>query len=159
MRYLDATRLQSCASLTRFVRHDDSELARVVRDALAERRVDAGTSAVADFCPESASLDDGAPAERHHLVIVTVERQAFVGLLERSRTSAEFIAWRNVPSASIPNRDDIIRRINTNRRGQSAWNTGIDPWIRDPKDVIYNELIEAARTLLDGGSSPPAAHE
>ncbi len=45
-------------------------------------------------------------------MIVTVDRQAFVGMLERSRTSAEFVAWRNVPSTSIPDRDDIIRRIN-----------------------------------------------
>lgn len=158
MRYLDESTLQSCASLTRFVRDDDSELARAVRDALAARCVVAATSAVADFCPESLSLDEGASAERHHLVIVTVERQAFVGMLERSRTSAEFVAWRNVPSTPIVNRGDIIRRISANRRERSAWNTGIDPWVGDPKDVIYNELIEAACTLLDDGPSPLAAH-
>ena len=156
MRYLDTTNTQSCARLTAFVRHDDSELGRAVRDALAERHIDAETSAVADFCPTSELLDDGAILERHHLVIVTSDRHAYVGTLERSTTSAGFVAWQRVPSTWITNRDDIIRRINANRREGRDWNTGIDPAMDHPRDVVYNELIETACAFLDSsGATAP----
>jgi hypothetical protein len=119
---------------------------------LAERDVNAQTSAVADFCPESAPLAEGVSFERHHLVIVDDRGHAFVGMLHRTTTSAHFDQWRNMPSTPVAERDAILRAINENRRQQHDWDTGIDPSITDPKDVIYNRLIEAAVAILDGSS-------
>jgi hypothetical protein len=61
-------------------------------------------------------------------------------------------------AASITNRDDTIRRINANLRQRRDWNTDIDSSIHDPRDVLYNELIDAACALLDV-SSPPAPEQ
>jgi hypothetical protein len=138
-----------CATLTEFVRHDQSDLATALRKALSERHIDAESSVVADFCPESASLADGAPFERHHLVVVDRHRHAFVGMLHRTATSAYFDQWRVVPSTPIVERESMIRRLNENRRARRDWNAGIDPSITDPKDVIYNELIGAALAVLE----------
>ena len=152
MRCLNLVYLEMCRDLTAYVQHDQSDLAKAVRQALAERNVNAETTVVADFCPESASLAEGAPFERHHLVIVDQEAHAFVGMLVRTATSAHFDQWRDVPSTPIAERNAIIRSINENRRQQRDWNTGIDPSITDPKDVIYNDLIEVALVILDGSS-------
>jgi hypothetical protein len=152
MRYLNQDHLEMCRSLTAYVQHDRSDLARAVRQALAERHVNAETSAVADFCPESASLAAGESVELHHLVIVDNEAHAFVGMLHRTATSAHFGQWRDVPSTPIAERNATVRRINDNLRHRRDWNTDIDPSITDPKDVIYNELIEAALVILDGSS-------
>ena len=152
---LEPSYVQRCADLTRLIRQDDSPRVLAVRHALSERQIDAGTSAVADFCPASAPLEDGERYERHHLVIVNCQRQAFVGMLHRTSESAYFDQWRAVPAAPIVDRDSIIRSINENRRARRAWNDGIDPSITDPEDVIYNSLIEAALIVLDGATGDP----
>jgi hypothetical protein len=112
MRYLNRVYLEMCRSLTTYVQHDRSDLAKAVRQALAERHLNAETSAVADFCPESASLAAGESVELHHLVIVDHEAHAFVGMLHRTATSAHFGQWRDVPSTPIAERNAIVRRIN-----------------------------------------------
>src|SRR5690349_5797884 len=106
------------ATLTEFVRHDQSDLATAVRKALSEQHIDAESSVIADFCPESASLADGAPFERHHLVVVDRHRHAFVGMLHRTANSAHFDQWRVVPSDPIDGRDATIRALNENRRAR-----------------------------------------
>jgi hypothetical protein len=138
-----------CADLTDAIRQNESSLAHAVRHALSERHIDVGTSAIADFCPTSASLADGERNERHHLVVVNCEGQAFVGRMHRNAETARFDQWREVPAAPIANRDSIIRRINENRRARRAWNDGVEPSITDPADVIYNSLIEVAVELLE----------
>jgi hypothetical protein len=136
--------------LTEVLRHDNGALAIGVRDALRGRSVDPDSSVVADFCPESASLENGADVERHLVVIVDAERAAFIGMFERSATTARFVTWRKVPSSPIADRDEIIALMSKNRRNGLSWDTGIDPSISDPREVLYNRLIETALIVLDG---------
>ena len=95
-----------------------------LREALAELDVDPATSALVDFCPESAPMEEVGPV------------------------SCKFDWWHEVPTRVTANRDELVRGLNENRRAKRPWNEGIPSWVCRPQDILYNGLIQEGRDFL-----------
>lgn len=118
-----------------------------LREALVQLGVDPATSALVDFCQESAPMEE-AGSEAHHVVVVTAADKAFVGWLRIDPVGCRFDRWFEVPTRLIANRDELVRRLSENRRAKRAWNDGIPSWVCRPQDILYNGLIQEGRDLL-----------
>lgn len=140
--------LESVRGLTLLLRTDPAVPLQHLRRLVGQQGVDPAISALVDWCPESSPMDGEGTWELHHLVVVTPDRRAFVGMLCIEHPSVASLAWQEVRAEPIDGAVALIEQLSRNRRAGLPWDDGMPHWVESPKDLIYHELIAAGFEVL-----------
>jgi hypothetical protein len=130
---------------TERVRAEATDLDASIARALRGRGIDPATTVVADVTPMSRFLASGAESERHHVIVVTGDRQAFVTHHERTVDDETFLHWQEVVTAPIPDLDELLAELRT-RLYRPPVRPDSDLTV---EDVIYHRSVLAGLAVLD----------
>ena len=135
--------------LTDLLHHSTSTNVEQLRGALRSQGIDPATAVLANWCPEGEAIDGPGTWESHHIVVVTPERRAFVGMLRIDHPDIVSLgSWQEVRAEPIEDAAELVALLSHNRRDGKAWNDGMPTWVDSPKDLIYHQLIAAGLDVL-----------